>query len=102
MTLPTYDELAGKDGMDGRAYYGHVEGLLDPRGLNVLAIHAEVEGIRLLGEFEAFVDRALGRDWSFVPLGELLPREGVRETGRLVRGTVAGREGWVALQASLE
>jgi hypothetical protein len=75
--------------------------LLSP-GLDVHAIHAEVEGRRAFSLFEEFLHRLARARVRVVPLGEAaleclsnpeaIPRRPV------VRGRVQGRSGWVACQ----
>jgi undecaprenyl phosphate-alpha-L-ara4FN deformylase len=98
VTLPTYDELVGRDGLDAVDYYTRLGSLLVHRGLNVLAIHAEVEGIRCKREFERFVDDARLRGWEFVTLGSLVASVPDPPPGRLERVWIAGRQGWAANQ----
>lgn len=99
VTLPTYDELVGRDGMTAAGYYREVESLLDPGGLNVLGIHAEVEGIGCIEEFGRFLDAVGARGWEFVPLGVLAAEAVEPPTGRIERATIPGREGWASYQA---
>lgn len=100
VTLPTYDELVGTGGVSAADYYRQLLALLDPQGLNVLAAHAEVEGMICLGDFEGFVDAARQAGWSFVPLGQLAAEEACDRRGHLEKSTVPGRSGWVARQAA--
>lgn len=44
-TLPTYDEIVGKNGITSGNYNDYILKLIRPARLNVLTIHAEVEGI---------------------------------------------------------
>jgi undecaprenyl phosphate-alpha-L-ara4FN deformylase len=97
-TLPTFDERVGRDATAER-YYDDLLEQMEPDGFNVLTIHAEVEGIYSRDLFAAFLDRAVGRGWRFVPLGELLPPAAALGEASMVRGEVAGREGWVSCQA---
>jgi undecaprenyl phosphate-alpha-L-ara4FN deformylase len=99
VTLPTYDELIGRNGLDDSGYNEHLLDLIRPEGLNVLTIHAEVEGIARAALFEDFLDRAAARRLRFVPLGELLPPVAEIPTGAVEAGPVPGREGDVCLQA---
>ncbi len=73
VTLPTYDEVIGRNGVSDDNYNEHMLGLLRPGKLNVLTIHAEVEGIVCLHMFEQFVEKALSLGHRFVPLGDSAP-----------------------------
>lgn len=96
-TLPTVDEILGSI----RDVVGALSRSIKP-GLNVLTIHAEVEGGALLVPFDRFLAGLLSRGARVFPLGEVakdLLTDG-REFPRLpvVRGRVPGRSGWVAMQ----
>jgi undecaprenyl phosphate-alpha-L-ara4FN deformylase len=97
-TLPTYDELIGREGLDDEAYNERLLSLLRQEGLNVLTIHAEVEGGRCLGLFEHFLEATRARGIEIVPLVELLGEEPPAERASLARGRVPGREGWLSVQ----
>ncbi len=99
VTLPTYDEMVGTDGMTGPGYYEKLLSLLDPNKLNVLTIHAEVEGMSRLQDFARFVTQAQERGWSFVPLSDLIGEESTLPHHKIVKDSVSGREGWVSCQA---
>jgi undecaprenyl phosphate-alpha-L-ara4FN deformylase len=99
-TLPTYDEIAGRQGISDRNYNEHILSLLKPHDLNVLTIHAEVEGGALAPMFHAFLDAARARGIHFVPLGKLVAAAPHPPPGRICQGEIAGREGWVAIQGS--
>jgi undecaprenyl phosphate-alpha-L-ara4FN deformylase len=98
VTLPTYDEVIGRNGMSNDNYNDYLLGLLRPGKLNVLTIHAEVEGIVCLHMFERFLDKALSQGHQFVSLGVLLHDAASIGTARLEAGVIPGREGWVACQ----
>ena len=100
VTLPTYDELIGRDGVSDDNYNDHILALLDPGKLNVLTIHAEVEGIICLQMFDRFVEKAMSQGHRFVPLGDLLREAENVPAGALAQGTIPGREGWVACQVA--
>jgi undecaprenyl phosphate-alpha-L-ara4FN deformylase len=102
VTLPTYDEIVGRNGMTAAGCYRHVASRLDREGLNVLAIHAEVEGLARLAEYTDFVDALSARGWRFVPLGSLVAEVDHPPAGRIERGEIAGREGWVSHQVPVE
>jgi undecaprenyl phosphate-alpha-L-ara4FN deformylase len=101
VTLPTYDEVIGRHGVSDDDYNEYMIARLDPGRLNVLTIHAEVEGIACREMFVRFVEDVLSKGHSFVPLGTL-----VDESSRIGRAVITpravpGREGWVACQAPL-
>ncbi len=98
VTLPTYDELIGRSGVSDANYNEHLLSLLDPNGLNVLTIHAEVEGIACLQMFERFVEQASAEGAEFVPLGSLVAACTDIPSGSVVRREAPGREGWTAWQ----
>jgi undecaprenyl phosphate-alpha-L-ara4FN deformylase len=99
VTLPTYDELIGRDGLDDARYNEKLLSLLAPGALNVLTIHAEVEGIARSALFEDFLAQAARKGVRFVPLGVLLPPPEQVPTGAIALAPVAGREGTVCRQA---
>lgn len=100
-TLPTYDEIIGTDGITNENYNAHILGLLREDELNVLTIHAEVEGLVCAELFAQFLDEAQRRNIEIVPLGELLP-EDVKSlpTARIEKLQVVGREGWISMQSN--
>ena len=102
VTLPTYDEVIGHQGVTERNYNEHLFSLLKPDGLNVLTIHAEVEGIICADLFERFVEMAGTRGVVLKPLGELIGASPITDRAPVVPETMPGREGWVACQASVE
>ncbi len=99
VTLPTYDEVVGRDGISDANYNDHLHSLLNDAGLNVLTIHAEVEGLSKIALFDQFLRMVLSDDVDLVPLGELLPPS-VARTGRMVQQEIPGREGWVACEST--
>ncbi len=99
VTLPTYDEVIERGGITDRNYNDYVLSLLKARGLNVLTIHAEVEGIGCLDIFNQFLEAAHMKGISFVPLGALLDDRTQYGRATIVPRKIPGREGWVACQA---
>ncbi|MBI2361473.1 MAG: 4-deoxy-4-formamido-L-arabinose-phosphoundecaprenol deformylase [Deltaproteobacteria bacterium] len=100
-TLPTMDELIGRVKDSRRALLSCLR-----EGLNVLTVHAEVEGRAYHSLFESFLEEALARKPVIRPLLEVaksifqgdlkaIPHLPVR------RGNVPGRSGWVACQGPL-
>lgn len=98
-TLPTYDEVIGGKGISNDTYNEFLLSLIKPDKLNVLTIHAEVEGMALSFLFEQFLKIARDKGIYFGPLGDLINESVNIETGVVVAGEIPGREGWVALQA---
>jgi undecaprenyl phosphate-alpha-L-ara4FN deformylase len=101
-TLPTYDEVIGQNGISDENYNAFLISQLRPDALNVLTIHAEVEGIARAQLFEDFLQMTLAAGHEFCALGAL--REYSRPdagapTAAIVPQVLAGREGWVAAQA---
>jgi undecaprenyl phosphate-alpha-L-ara4FN deformylase len=93
--LPTYDEGVGRGtGADERWNRAMLDRLADGKP-HVLTIHAESEGGAKATLFERFLDAALAAGHRFEPLGAWLARHPLSGTGRLVHGTIAGREGWL-------
>jgi undecaprenyl phosphate-alpha-L-ara4FN deformylase len=98
VTLPTYDELIGRNGVSNANYNETVLDMIRPGQLNVLTIHAEVEGGICAGLFEQFLLLARQRGIEFVPLQELLPPVEQIPSGRIQLGSLSGREGSMCLQ----
>jgi undecaprenyl phosphate-alpha-L-ara4FN deformylase len=98
VTLPTYDEVIGQDGVSNDSYNARILGLLRPHKLNVLTIHAEVEGMVCRPMFEQFLGMSLSQGHRLVPLGELLEESPQMKTARIAPRDIRGREGWVACQ----
>jgi undecaprenyl phosphate-alpha-L-ara4FN deformylase len=100
-TLPTYDELVGSQ-CTPEIYNDHILNMIRPDQLNVLTIHAEVEGIACLELFREFLLKAQQRDIAFTPLGDILGETGKAEKSSVVKGTLAGRDGWLACQEGMD
>ncbi len=100
-TLPTYDEIIGTDGITNDNYNAHILSLLREDELNVLTIHAEVEGMVCAELFAQFLDEAQLRGIEIVPLGELLPPDAkTLPSARVEKKVVLGREGWISVQGA--
>jgi undecaprenyl phosphate-alpha-L-ara4FN deformylase len=99
-TLPTYDELIGRQ-CTQKTYNEYLLTLIKPDILNVLTIHAEAEGISCLSLFKDFLDKAARRNISFVPLGDLIAGSLKIEASVLAQSTIAGRDGWLSCQEEL-
>lgn len=96
VTLPTYDEVIGHNGINDANYNQHILSLLRPGQLNVLTIHAEVEGIARADLFADFLRQVKARDLRCLPLGVLLPT--TFNEGGITQAKQAGREGWLCVQ----
>ncbi|MFA0439335.1 4-deoxy-4-formamido-L-arabinose-phosphoundecaprenol deformylase [Vibrio sp. 10N.286.49.C2] len=101
VTLPTYDELVGQDGVDNSNYNDAILKLIKRDSLNVYTIHAEVEGIVCAEMFEELIVRAKQQNIEFVPMIDLLgsveqplPRDTISNI------EMEGREGWLTHQTS--
>ena len=101
VTLPTYDEVIGHNGISNNNYNDFLLSLLKPDGLNVLTIHAEVEGMVCKSMFGDFIKMARSKGFTFVPLSHLL-LEGYPTTNRsaIINQEIPGRDGWVSCQDS--
>jgi undecaprenyl phosphate-alpha-L-ara4FN deformylase len=96
--LPTFDEVVGLQ-IGPEAFNDYLLGQFKADHLNVYTVHAEVEGIVMAGQFRQLLSQASLKGVEFQPLGELLPPS-LRSIsqGHLVRGALAGREGWLGVQ----
>jgi undecaprenyl phosphate-alpha-L-ara4FN deformylase len=103
VTLPTYDEIIGQNNITRENYNDHLLSQIRPDALNVLTIHAEVEGIVCLDLFEDFIKKAVYHEISMVPLGQFLKQDSSTfENAAVTQQSIPGREGRVAIQASYE
>ena len=97
-TLPTYDEVIGRNNISDKTYNDYLVSLLKPEGLNVLTIHAEAEGIICLEMFDRFLEKVRSIGGTLVPLGELLMDARDIGEAKMVPMEIPGREGWVSCQ----
>jgi undecaprenyl phosphate-alpha-L-ara4FN deformylase len=104
VTLPTYDEIIGSNGVDNANFNNYILDRCKPDQLNVYTIHAEVEGIALHQQFEQMLIDAQRRGIIFQPLGELLRQTdaALLPSDRIVKHVAPGREGWLAWQGSAQ
>ncbi|WP_457554163.1 polysaccharide deacetylase family protein [Desulfobacula sp.] len=99
VTLPTYDEIIGRCGLNHENYNAYLLKLIQPNRLNVLTIHAEAEGIRCLDLFKEFIKQALARGICIIPLGSLLDKFSIAGPCRIMEKEIKGRHGKVAFQS---
>ncbi|WP_268796438.1 4-deoxy-4-formamido-L-arabinose-phosphoundecaprenol deformylase [Pseudomonas huanghezhanensis] len=98
--LPTFDEVVGAQ-LSAQDFNQFVLKRFAPEKLNVYTVHAEVEGIVMAESFRQLLSQAQARNIAFAPLGDLLPATLAQlPSGRVVRGTLNGREGWLGVQQS--
>lgn len=100
-TLPTLDELIGREDLGGVDPVEHLLALTQPGGGDqVFTLHAELEGGAYLEGFERLLRAWRSRGFDLTDLGSYAR---TLDTARLPRceivsGTVAGRSGTLALQ----
>jgi undecaprenyl phosphate-alpha-L-ara4FN deformylase len=104
-TLPTFDELLGRDGVDEATIADAVFGLsvaaADP-ALQVFTLHAELEGLLLLEAFEALLLkwRSAGATVSRMATIHALATQRPLPVRAVVEGEIPGRSGLLAVQAT--
>lgn len=101
-TLPTLDEVIGIAGNDPLVLARHFAGLLS-ENLNILTVHAELEGNHWTGFLEAFLKQTLDQGYRYGRLMDIA--QSLQERDDLPRcaiayGTVEGRAGKVSCQAT--
>jgi peptidoglycan/xylan/chitin deacetylase (PgdA/CDA1 family) len=101
-TLPTLDELIGVDGITVENVARHLLGLTEtslPTG-HVYTLHAEMEGMKLAGVFEALLEGWREQGYELVSMAQYFAGLDVARLPRheVVPGEVAGRSGDLALQ----
>jgi undecaprenyl phosphate-alpha-L-ara4FN deformylase len=101
-TLPTLDELLGRPAYPEERIIGHYLSLLRHDKLNVLTIHAEVEGMKKIALFRQFLKEIKRLPSHLVKLdshaGDLLKNPSAIPVCDLVAGTIDGRSGTLAVQ----
>jgi undecaprenyl phosphate-alpha-L-ara4FN deformylase len=101
-TLPTLDELMGRPEYPDSAIVPHLLSLLRSDVLNVLTIHAEIEGMGRRELFRDLLDVLLARGVELVRLADIA-RELLRDRAAIpvceqTMAAVDGRSGLVAMQ----
>jgi undecaprenyl phosphate-alpha-L-ara4FN deformylase len=97
-TLPTFDEVLGRDGITQKNYNEYLLSLIVEKPFNVLAIHAEVEGMSCLSLFQKFLNQLRSPRGQLVPLGRLLSSSDQVIRAVIGKETIEGREGWLSVQ----
>lgn len=105
-TLPTADEILGRQGVTPNNLDSFFLSLLGQPGLHVLTIHAEMEGKALAPVFARLLDRALDQGSNFFRLNDLaheyLAHSEAIPTGQVIRKLIPGRPGEVSFQLPIE
>lgn len=97
-TLPTMDEIYGEDGADDSTIPGIWADALADDHLNVLTIHAEMEGMSKLGVLERFLDLADDRGAAYTTLREAAHEHADAPACAVKAGYVKGRAGTLSIQ----
>lgn len=104
-TLPTFDELLGRDGVDesniAEALFRRSEKNIAANNLHVFTLHAELEGMLLLDAFESLLTKWLTVGATITRMAAIRERA-VQEPlpeQTVVMGEVPGRSGQLAIQA---
>ncbi len=103
-TLPTFDELMGRDGVDesniADAVFSLSRTASDP-ALQVFTLHAELEGLLLLDAFESLLLkwRQAGATVARMATIHTLATRRPLPTRAVIEGEIAGRSGLLAVQA---
>lgn len=104
-TLPTLDELLGRNEFPEEKIVDHYLSLLRGDRLNVLTIHAEIEGMSKVRLFRSLLEKCNGLGVSFVRLEdiakEILENRFQVPFEAMERGSIDGRSGLVAMQSRM-
>lgn len=99
--LPTLDELLGRPEFPLSRMDEYYLSLLRDDIVNVLTIHAEIEGMKYLNFFENFLSKSKYQNVKFKTLNavalEILNRSGEVPVINLTQGNVEGRSGKLAI-----
>jgi len=99
-TLPTSDELLGSPGMGEDDLARYYLDRLEPGALQVLGLHAEVEGLSFTRWLPQFLSQAQERGVEFRLLSTVAERERARAPTRdIIHRSIPGRAGAVACGA---
>jgi peptidoglycan/xylan/chitin deacetylase (PgdA/CDA1 family) len=103
-TLPTFDELLGRDGVDESNIADAVFRLAAaaPQGdPQVFTLHAELEGMRLKGAFESLLEKWLEAGAAVTDMAHIhtLAAQRPVPARAVIRGEIPGRSGMLAMQA---
>jgi peptidoglycan/xylan/chitin deacetylase (PgdA/CDA1 family) len=101
-TLPTFDELLGRDGIDEAGIAGALfeRTAAAQQKLQVFTLHAELEGMLLLDAFEALLLRWLDAGATVTRMAAIhaLATHAPLPVRAVIRGEIPGRSGLLAVQ----
>jgi undecaprenyl phosphate-alpha-L-ara4FN deformylase len=101
-TLPTFDELIGRDGVDesniAQALFARSES--SSKDLHVFTLHAELEGMLLLDAFESLLRKWQAAGATIMRMAAIRELAVARPIPQqiVIRGEVPGRSGQLAVQ----
>ena len=98
-TLPTLDEVIGIHGNDPNSLISYYENLLNP-SINVLTIHAEIEGRNWSEFLKIFIEKTLQKGYRYMRLIDIayaLEKDELPQI-KVFYGTIEGRAGEVCIQ----
>lgn len=102
VTLPTYDELIGRRGINRANYNDVIISQIRPSQLNVYSIHAEIEGRAQFELFKQWIKKVQAQQIDIVALGQLLDQESVTwPSDHIVNVDLQGDDDWQSHQASV-
>jgi undecaprenyl phosphate-alpha-L-ara4FN deformylase len=102
-TLPTFDELLGRDGLNestvANAMFARSKAAADP--VQVFTLHAELEGMRLLDAFESLLMQWRSAGATVTRMAAIHARVMQRPlpVRAVIEGAIPGRSGLLAVQA---
>ncbi|MHB1566832.1 MAG: polysaccharide deacetylase family protein [Acidiferrobacter sp.] len=104
-TLPTLDELLGRPDFPDEQLASHYFSLLRRKTVNVLTIHAEIEGMARYQWFREFLVRAVSMRIRFLTLAgvaeDILRTPQAIPVCELLAGEIDGRSGTLAIQGNV-
>ena len=101
-TLPTSDELLGIDGMNEQLLADYYLRRLREDCVNLLGLHAEIEGLSYMGWLRTFLAASLQRGAKFLLLSSIAKEASVTAgTDEILHHEIPGRAGTVACQRGM-